>query len=166
MFIKLLKVVVAILLFMTACSRSHNSDVPSVADVTYRETSGSVSPDVAWDEKYTVSLTGLTFVRTGFSALTTVNTGTWTINSYGTNESKLLSDLSTADVYGVVKTGQGSAPIGGGIKDYTIQYDNGDTREVIIGDGSIYSNAALLTTPIDNYLSNVVLPAGASSRYK
>lgn len=166
MHIKLLQVVVAIFLFLTACSRSHNSDVPNVADVTYRETSGAVSPDYAWDEKYTVSPDGLIFVRTGFSALTTVNTGTWMINSYGTNEAKLFSDLSSADVYGVVKTGQGSAPVGGGIKDYSIRYDNGDTREVIIGDGSIYSNADLITTPIDNYISNVILPAGASNRYK
>jgi hypothetical protein len=166
MLIKILQAIVASLLFITACSSSHNSDVPNVAGVTYRETSGAVSPDVAWDEKYTISPAGVTFVRTGFSALTTVNTGTWTINSYGTNEAKLVSDLSTADVYGVVKTGQGPSPRGGGIKDYTILYDNGDTREIIIGDGSIYNNADLITTPTNSYLSDVVLPADASSRYK
>lgn len=168
--VKIVQAVVAILLFGAACSGSRNSDVPmdlpNVESVTYRETSGAVSPDSAWSELYTVSSDGLTFVRTGYSELTTVNTGTWTINSYGSKEAKLFSDLSTADVFWVVKTGEGAVAAGSGIKDYTIRYANGGTKEVIIGDGSMYNNAGLITAPTDSYVSSVVLPADASNRYK
>lgn len=166
--IKFVHILAALLLFITACPGNHNSNVPlpNVTEVTYRETSGAVSPDNAWSEAYVVSPAGLTFVRTGYSALTTVNTGTWTINSFGINETKLFNDLSGDAVYGVEKTGQGTPPIGGGIKDYTIHYDNGGTKEVIIGDGSIYNNAGLIATPINNYIANITLPAGASKKYK
>jgi hypothetical protein len=144
-----------------------NSDVPHVVGVIYASSSGPVAPSAACAEKYTVSPDGLTFERTGYTDMTTVNSGTWTINSDGANEAKLFSDLSTVDVcYGVVKTGQGAIPIGAGTRCYTIQYDNGESREVVFGDGSIYDNAGLITTPIDNYLSSVVLPADASKRYK
>ena len=151
---------------MTAYSDS-NSHVPHVVGVIYSNSSGPVAPDAACDEKYIVSPDGLTFERTGYTDMTTVNGGTWTINSDGANEAKLFSDLSTVDVYyGVVKTGQGAIPVGAGARCYTIQYDNGESREVVFGDGSIYGNADLITTPIDNYLSNVVLPAAALKRYK
>ena len=155
-----------ILLFMTACS-DINSDVPHVIGVIYARLSGPVAPNAACDEKYTVSPDKLTFERTGYTDMTTVNNGTWTINSDGANEAKLFSDLSTVDVYyGVAKTGQGAIPVGSGTRCYTIRYDNGESREVVFGDGSIYGNAGLITTPIDNYLSNVVLPAAALKRYK
>ena len=150
---------------MTAFSNT-NSDVPHVVAVIYTNSSGPVAPDSAWDEKYTISTDRLTFERTGYTDMTTVNGGTWTINSDGANEAKLFSDLSTVDVYGVVKTGQGAIPVGSGARCYTIRYDNGESREVVFGDGSIYGNADLITTPIDNYLSSVVLPADASKRYK
>jgi hypothetical protein len=166
MHIKLLQVVTAVFMFMTACSNSHNTDVPNIVDVTYQEASGSVPPDVAWHELYTASPAGLAFERTGASTATTINTGSWIVNSYGTNEAKLFSDLSTSDVYGVAKTGQESVPAGGGIKDYTIRYDNGEIRKVFIGDGSIYSNASLFTAPINSYISKAALPAGASNRYR
>jgi hypothetical protein len=81
-----------------------------------------------------------------------------------------FNDLSGSAVYGVVKPGQGTNTIvGGGIQEYTILYDNGDngdTREVIIGDGSIYNNAELITILINNYIANVTLPADASNTYK
>jgi hypothetical protein len=155
-----------ILLFMTAYSDT-NSDVPHVVGVIYSKSSGPVAPDAACYEKYTVSPDGLTFERTGYTDMTTVNSGTWMIDSDGANEAKLFSDLSTVDVYyEVVKTGQGAIPIGAGARCYTIRYDNGESREVVFGDGSIYDNAGLIRTPIDDYLSSVILPADASNKYK
>jgi hypothetical protein len=151
---------------MTAYSDT-NSGVPHVVGVIYTNSSGPVAPNSACDEKHTVSPDGLTFERTGYTDMTTVNSGAWTINSDGANEAKLFSDLSTVDVYyGVVKTGQGAIPVGAGARCYIIRYDNGESREVVFGDGSIYDNAGLITTPIDNYLSNVALPSGASKKYK
>jgi hypothetical protein len=163
--IKLVYILI-ILLLITACPSSRNPSVPNVAAITYRETSGPISADTAWDELYTVSTTDLTFVRTGYSALTTINTGTWTINTYGPNEAKLFSDLSSIDVYNVKKTGQDSLPVGAGIKDYTIRYTNGEIREVIVGDGSTYNNVELITTPINNYIADINLPVDASQRYR
>jgi hypothetical protein len=137
-----------------------------ITEVIYRETTGPVDPNTAWTEVYTVSTSGSTFERIGFSVTTTVNEGTWVVNIYGAHESDLFGDLSGTDVYFVKKIIQNPLPMGGGIKQYTIRYDNGETREVIIGDGSIYNNAGLITTPINDYIANVVLPAGATSRYK
>lgn len=144
------------------------TSVPNVAAVTYRISSGAISPDLAWDETYTISPVGLTFIRAGFSASSTVNSGSWTINSYGENEKKLFDSLSGPDVFGVLKTGQGTVPllVGVGIQDYTIQYDSGVTKEVIIGDGSLYNNSGLVTAPINNYIANIALPTGVSNRYK
>jgi hypothetical protein len=139
--------------------------VPKVTEISYRETSGPLSPDSAWDEEHAVSPVGTTFVRTGDSALTTVNTGTWRINSDGVNEAKLFSDLSGTDVYSVKKNGRG-ATIGAGIREYTVRYDNGDIRSVVLGDGSTYNDPGLITTPINDYIATLVLPAAAQSRYR
>lgn len=164
MSIKFFSLFTLFLLFIPGCV-GNDPGVPGVSEISYRETSGAVSPEVSWEEVYTVSSAGVTFVRTGFSEVTSVNTGTWTINSYGTNEAQLFRDLSGSDVYNVVKTGQTMPPTDAGIQDFTVRYVNGEKREVI-NDGSTYNNPAVITTPINNFLAKVVLPADAVSRYK
>lgn len=161
----LLLAISLICLMLSACSGDTNSEVPAVSTVSYRVTSGAVAPDLAWDETYTMSSSGLTFVRIGHTTTTTVNAGTWVLNSYGQNEAKLFSELAGSDVYYIVKTGQGSAQTGE-IKDYTVGYATGATIEVILGDGSAYNNSSFLTTPIDNYIASTTLPTDATSRYK
>lgn len=163
MTIKFIHLFAAFLLFITACSS--NSNIPNVSSVTFRESTGPVDPVTVWNEQYTISSKGLTFERSGYSELTTANTGTWTVNGYGANETELFRDLSGHDVYSVYKIGQSSLPIGGGLKIYTVIYDNGEKKEVIIGDGSIYNNAPVITTPINSYIENVVLPVDAAKRY-
>jgi N-acetylneuraminic acid mutarotase len=39
-------------------------------------------------------------------------------------------------------------------------------KEVLIGDGSTYNNAELITTPVNNYMAKISLPRGALSKYK
>lgn len=146
---------------------SSTSETPNISMVTYRVTSGMVSPAFAWDETYTISSAGVTFKRSAYSENSTVNTGVWAIGSYGTNEVTLFNTLSGPDVYAVKKTGEeNSPPIGGGVTDYSIRYDNGVTVEVVTGSGYIYNNSALITTPINTYISSVTLPVEAVNRFK
>jgi hypothetical protein len=144
---------------------------PHVNSVTYRKTSGTVSPIYAWEEKYTISSSGVTFERSNFNAgmSSTVNIGSWSIGSFGINEAALFSVLSGPDVYSVVKTGEldpRQQTVGGGFEQYTIVYDNGETKAISLHSVDIYNNANLITTPVDSYISSIVLPASALNRYK
>lgn len=159
------KFLAIIILLISACSND-TSNAPNLVSVTYRDSSGTVSPKYAWNEQYSVTSAGLSFERTATVSPTSVNTGSWVINSFGSNETKLFKDLSGMAVYSVSKTGQGVTPTGGGIKTYELRYDNGDRREVVIGDGSSYSNVELISTPIDNFISKISLPHIASKRFQ
>lgn len=159
------KFLAIIILLISACSND-TSNAPNLVSVTYRDSSGTVSPKYAWNEQYSVTSAGLSFERTATASPTSVNTGTWIINAFGTNETKLFKDLSGAAAYGVVKTGQDNAPIGEETKVYELRYDNGDIRKIIIGDGSIYNHSEVITTPINDYISKITLPSGASQRYQ
>lgn len=147
------------------------SPAPTVAAVSYEATSGAVPPDLAWDETCTVSAAGTVFTRSGMSATTTVNTGTWTVAPFGANENTLFNALTGPHIFRVHKTGQGSVPAlaippGGGTQIYTIQYDNNADHQVILGDGSLYNNAELVTAPIDAYIAALPLPPDAVNRFK
>lgn len=152
----------AVILGLTGCSG--DSSRPQISTVSFRTTSSTVTPDMAWSETYIVSSTGVTIKRDGSS---NVNNGTWAINSYGQAESDLIQNLSKPGVFEISKTGQdATVPVGGYIAVYTILYDNGLAKEVVIGDGSTYNNAELITAPINNYMANITLPRGALSKFK
>lgn len=159
------KFLTLLILLISACSNG-TSNAPNLVSVTYRDGSGTVPPKYAWSEQYSVTSAGLSFERTAPASPTSVNAGSWVINSFGSNERKLFQDLSGMAVYSVTKTGQGVSRVGGGITTYELCYDNGERRAVVIGDGSNYHNPELITTPIDNFISKISLPHGASNRFQ
>jgi len=156
---------------LAACGKSNSSSqgaltAPDLSTVALRISSGGLSPDLAWEEVYTLSGTGLTFVRTAYTDLSPVNSGAWQVNSYGANEATLFAKLAGPAVYNVVKTGNGLTPAGGELRDYMLFYADNSAREIVIGDGSRYSDSDLISKPVDSYISAVVLPAGAGNRYR
>ena len=165
------QVLTAIILcgLLVACGKSNTQNTqtaPKISKITFRISSGVLAPALAWDEIYFISKTGLIFERLAYADVSMVNAGVWQVNGYGANEVKLYDELAGPGVYNVAITGKGLTPAGGEIRDYALLYDDGSARDIVIGDGSIYTNSDLISKPVASYISAVVLPAAAVSRYK
>lgn len=147
----------------TGASREEHTCSGTIVRVTYEEYSGPL-PD-RYTERYTLTLEGVQFERTGEEA-GPVNRGTWVVNPAADAVDALFSELGAVDCSRVNEIAPESPEIGGGETLYKLEYEGGVTFGLWYREGYRYENAELITAPILSFVHGLELPEEAFSTFK
>lgn len=160
------KISIMVILFIafgiSGCSEVVN--MKEISQIEFSSDSGSILPELQWHEEYIIRRDSVTFVRYGKIESSKVNSGSWEIESDQLMIDELFDRLAKVNTRSIKYIEPTDSPDGGGSQSYTITYANGSAFCLSFDQGAEYSNAGLITEPVETFIEGLTLPLDASSK--
>ncbi len=142
------------------------SYLEDISQVSYSEESGTILPELQLYEQIVITRDGVTLTRNGRTEDTEVNEDTWEITVDEQKVTAFFEQLEAIDCSSIEEIEPDEPTIGGDTETYTILYA-GDARfSLAYGQGTTYTDGALIVEPIEAFIRSLEFPAGAASQYK
>ena len=137
-----------------------------VSEVVYTSDSGALLPERQWYERLVVTKGRVTLTRTGRTAATLVNAGTWELAVAERAVAALFGQLAAVDCAKIKRVEAADAPDGGGVESYAVAYARGKTCALLYDPGTTYTGGAAIVAPISAFIRGLAFPPAAASRYR
>ncbi len=138
---------------------------PELTRIVYTSAAGTILPELQWFESFTITPGRVTLTRSGRTADTQVNAGSWDIAVEQQATADLFAALHGVNCAALRRVEPQDAPDGGGTESYTLGYADGGECELLFDPGVTYPTSEAVTAPVQSFLQGLALPAG-SDRYK
>lgn len=140
--------------------------MPKLSEISYVAESGTILPELQWHEEYLITREGVTFIRTGNTAATEVNSGQWVLEADGAGLAALFDTLGVVDLDAITRIEPADEPEGGGTESYTLTFKDGKVFSLYYTPGADYQNGDQIVEPVQAFLQGLSLPSDAANRYQ
>lgn len=138
---------------------------PELTRIVYTSAAGTILPELQWSEEFAITPGQVTLTRSGRTADTQVNAGSWDIAVAQQAAADLFAALGGVNCAALRRVEPQDAPDGGGTESYTLGYAGGRECVLQFDPGVTYPGSEEITAPVQAFLLQLKLPAEAA-RYR
>ena len=149
---------------LASCKKAEN--MKPITQITTISESGTILPELQWHEEFIILQNSITFIRTGNTHASEVNTGSWSVLFDSAGLANLFETLENVDLTKIERIEPVDQPDGGGSEFYLFNYANGKTWSLEYSLGATYTNGEEITQPLQDFINALQIPTEAANRYK
>lgn len=138
---------------------------PELTRIVYTSAAGTILPELQWSEEFAITPGQVTLTRSGRTADTQVNAGSWHVAVDPQATADLFAALGGVNCAALRRQEPQDAPDGGGTESYSLIYSGDKTCVLQFDPGVTYSGSEEITAPVQAFLLQLKLPAEAA-RYR